>query len=112
MRKTLLAIPLCFALVGCAGTDLGNKASGIAANIATASREFNEKVSLARAYTRDKCNYVPTVASIISLFNSSLGAAVGTVGEAVCEAVRSAPLADGPANFRVNGVLVKGRFVR
>jgi len=112
MRKILFVLASCTILAGCVTTDTVNKVNAVAANIATASRTFNEKVVLTKQYIAQTCQYVPTTSSLVALFNSSLGAAVGTVGEAVCEAVRSAPLADGPANFRVNGVLVKGRFVR
>jgi len=113
MRKILLASALALILAGCStSSPVGSKASEIAANITTASQSFNEKVAAAKAYIRQGCNYVPTTASVIALFNSGFGAAVGTVGEAVCNAVRSAPFADGPANFRVNGVMVRGRFVR
>lgn len=111
--RLFVVFALSFGVVGCAATGaISNKANEIAANIATASKTFNEKVAAAKEYIKLACNYVPTTASLITLFNSGIGTAVGTIGEAVCEAVRSAPLADGPATFRVNGVRVEGRFVR
>lgn len=113
MKRTLIVSALAFTLAGCAATSgFSDKANEIAANITTGSQSITQKVSSAKAYTLQVCGYVPTTASLLALFNSSLGAAVGTVGEAICNAVRSAPFADGPANFRVNGVLVRGRFVR
>ncbi len=115
MRKVLLLSACLIGLSGCATVatpDFAEKSKALAANIAATSQSITEKISSAKAYTLQVCNYVPTSASLIALFNSSFGAAVGTVGDAIVNAVRSAPFADGPANFRVNGVMVKGRFVR
>ena len=51
---------------------------------------------------------------VIAIFNSGFSSSVATVGNANCDAVTSVPLADGPGDHkpRVNGVIVKGKFIR
>lgn len=113
MKRALIVSTLVLTLAGCASTaDFASKGNEIAANITAGAQTITQKVSSAKAYTLQACNYIPTSASLLALFNSSLGSAVGTVGEAICAAVRAAPFADGPANFRVNGIMVRGRFTR
>jgi predicted small secreted protein len=97
------------ALAGCNTT-----AQDIATSIITASQTVNEKVASVRGYATQICAYVPTAATVISIFNSGYGTDVAAVANAICQAVTTAPLADGPGDHkpRVNGVVVRGQFVK
>jgi hypothetical protein len=115
MKKLLL--PLAFAgamVLGGCQTDVSKTAQDIATSISTGSQTFNEKVASVKSYATKVCQYVPTAASVIAIFNSGFGTDVAAVANAICQAVTTAPLADGPGDHkpRVNGVVVHGRFVK
>lgn len=95
MKKILIALALAATVAGC-----------------VTGKELLDRVAAVQTYTRIACSYVPAAASITALFNKDAGASVADIGGAICSVVNAAPLADGPANFRVRGVLVRGVFVR
>lgn len=109
MKKTLLSL----ALISTLALGACNKtADDVATDIRTTTATVNEKVKEVQSYAVRACGYLPYVAGITALFNASVGQSVSSIGSAICDAVNNAPKADGPANFRVNGVLVRGQFVR
>lgn len=109
MKKFILIGVLALTLAGCNQT-----AQDIATNITTVTQTTKEKVKSVQGYTVSVCGYLPTAASIIAVFNSNYSNAVAAVGGAICNVVTSIPLADGPGDRkpRVNGVVIKGKFVR
>jgi hypothetical protein len=78
--------------------------------------DVESKISAVQSGTRIACKFVPTVATVAKILaagNPLVDSAKG-VADAICNAVTTAPLADGPGDRtpRVNGVVVKGQFVR
>lgn len=109
MKRFFLAIVAAgaLALAGCNAAD-------VAGQINSGSKAVNDKVETVRGIAKQVCAYVPTVATVISIFNSGFGGDAAMVANAICNAVTTAPLADGPGDRvpRVNGVVIKGKFVR
>ncbi len=61
------------------------------------------------------CKFVPTAQTVANILLSSNMAVASTlaVATAICSAVTTAPLADGgPRQAKVNGVVIRGRFVK
>jgi len=86
------------ALAGCAGMPSTSDISARAKEI--------------QGYTKLACSFVPTIATIVSIINAGAGAAL-TIANDICAAVTTAPLADGgPRQAKVNGVVIRGKFVR
>lgn len=108
MKKFLIIGIACLALAGC------QTAQDVATAITTATQTATEKVKSVQGYTVQVCGYLPAAASVIGIFNSGYSNAVAAVGSAICNAVTSIPLADGPGDHkpRVNGVIIKGSFVK
>lgn len=109
MRKIIIAA-LCTAfLAGC-----GKTAQDIAVDIKTTTQSVHAKAKAAQEYAVDLCGYLPYLSAVTAMFNAQAGSSVSAIGTAVCNAVTTLPLAEGPGDRipRVNGVVVKGRFVR
>lgn len=109
MKKFLLIGVACLVLTGCNQT-----AQEIATTITTATQTTTEKVKSVQGYAVQLCGYLPVASSVIGIFNSGFSTGVAAVGGAICDAVTSIPLADGPGDHkpRVNGVVIKGTFVK
>lgn len=98
MRKILMAMTCCVLLSGCA---TGGNVDGTIAQI--------------QATARSICSFVPTVETVAKILAG--GTAIDTasgIANAICAAVTTRPLADGPGDGkpRVRGVIIKGQFVR
>ena len=64
-------------------------------------------------YTKLACSFVPTVATIASIFASGTSASFATIANDICAAVTNVPLADGGSrNRKAYGVTIKGSFVK
>jgi hypothetical protein len=120
MKKFLLISIACLVLAGCS-TTTSPVAQKIAANINNAVTSVKDnattiqaKAKVAQSYAAQICSYVPTIASVVAIINSGFSADVGVVANAICNAVTSIPLADGPGDRkpRVNGVVIKGNFIK
>lgn len=111
MKKLLIAGSLLLTPLALAGCQT---ATELATNITTATQTTKEKVKSVQGYAVALCGFLPTTAAIIGIFNSNFSNSVATVGNAICNAVTSIPLADGPGDRkpRVNGVIVTGKFVK
>ncbi len=112
-------IPIAFALMlaGCATSQpLPPSGPGLLSPLVDAgvvSEATRTKARQVQATTKGLCQYVPTLASLISLVSSGIGGSAGAIGAAVCNAVTTAPLADGGGRLAyVNGVRIHGKFVR
>lgn len=70
------------------------------------------------AEVKRDCSYVIKYSSAVGILGTFIGfspaGAIAEAGAAICTAVTTLPLADGPGDRkpRVNGVVVKGKFVR
>lgn len=108
MKKILIVSALALSLAGC------QTAQSIATSITTATNTVQEKAHAVQGYATTLCSFVPTIASIIAVFNSGYSSDVAVVANAICSAVTTVPLADGPGDHRprINGVLIKGQFVK
>lgn len=108
MRKFLIIGIACLALAGC------QTAQDVATSITTATQTIQQRARSVQGYATQICSYAPTISTIISIFNSGYGTDVSSVANAICGAVTSIPLADGPGDRkpRVNGVVIKGQFIR
>ncbi len=109
MKKILIIAATALALAGCNQT-----AKEVATTITTATQTTKEKVSSVQGYAVSLCGYLPAASAIIGIFNSNYSNNVSTVGNAICDAVTTITLADGPGDRRpkVNGVVVTGKFVK
>lgn len=108
MKKILIVAVLGLALAGC------KTAQDVATDITTATNTTKEKVGQVQGYAVSLCGYLPAASAIVGIFNSNFSNSVSTVGTAICDAVTSITLADGPGDRRpkVNGVVVTGKFVK
>jgi hypothetical protein len=99
MKKLLLIGALAFSLAGC-----------VTAGQVTAT------VKQVQDAAAGICSFVPTATTVANIFASgnSTVQSVSSVASAICNAVTTRPLADGPGDRkpRVNGVVVRGRFIR
>ncbi len=96
MKKLLLLGTL--ALAGCAGISTPN---GGIKDIQNAAASI--------------CRFVPAAKTVADILLSGSMAVTTTIGvaTAICNAVTTAPLADGgPRQAKVGGVVIRGRFVR
>lgn len=105
--KFILVIGFALMLVGC------QTATDVATSITTVNQSVRDKVSSVQSYATQLCRFVPTAATVISIFSGPTGQNVATVANAICDAVTTRPLADGPGSRvpRVAGVRIQGRFV-
>lgn len=108
MNKLLIISALCLGLVGC------QTAQDVATSITTVTQTTAQKVKSVQGYATQICSYVPLASSVVNIFSSGYSSDVSTVANAICDAVTSIPLADGPGDHkpRVNGVVIKGSFVK
>lgn len=98
MKRLLILGTL--ALAGCAGTPTST------ADITTRAKEI-------QGYTKLACSFVPTIGTIANIFAAGVATPAVAIASDICAAVTTAPLADGgPRQAKVNGVVIKGRFVR
>jgi len=69
-----------------------------------------DKIKEVQNYTALACKFLPTVATVAAIFNQQAGSSISGVGGAICDAVTSVPLADGPGDRkpRVGKVIVRG----
>lgn len=113
MRKLLLIAGMAASLAACT-TAPSPTATNVANKITTTTATIKEKAVVAQDYATKICGYLPTIASVISIFNSGFSVDAAVVGGAICNAVTNIPLADGPGDHlpRVNGVVIKGKFVK
>lgn len=120
MKKVLVILAASLMLASCAGTP-NPTAQKIAATIDSAvvavqdnAATIQAKAKVAQGYAEQICGYRPVLASAIAIFNSGFSSSVDVVANAICNAVTSIPLADGPGDRkpRVNGVVVQGKFVK
>lgn len=109
MRKLILLGVCVFALSACEPVTVQQATQGATQAVAT--------VKSVQSYTQQLCKFVPTIATLTSLFNSGVGGSVASIGGAICDAVSTNPLAEGdvPGYYkaaRVNGVVIKGKFTK
>lgn len=115
MRKLLLLGVL--VLAGCMGTGAipPSTGSGLLSPLVdsgTISTSTRDKAKQVQAYAITACQFEPQLASVIGLVNAAAGMGVGAIGNALCNAVTSIPLADGGTRkIIVNGVRIKGRRI-
>lgn len=98
MKKLAIALACCALLSACA-TGSGTE----------------DKIKEIQRYARLTCSFVPTVETVAKILaGGTLIDTTSSVATAICSAVTTAPLADGPGDRVpwVNGVVVKGKFVR
>ena len=81
------------------------------ATIPTAEN-ISESAKKIQSYTRLACSFVPTITTIANILSRS-SAPITAIAADICAAVTTAPLADGgPRQAKVNGVVIRGRFVK
>lgn len=100
MKKILISMSLLLTLTACNPPD--------ALNVAPS-------VSTVQGATVQACKFLPTAATVASLLSSSSSiSTAASIASAICNAVTSIPLADGPGDRkpRVNGIVIKGQFVK
>ncbi len=112
-------IPIAFALIlaGCATSQpLPPAGPGILSPLVDSgviTEATRTKARQVQAETKGYCQYVPTLATLVSLFSSGVSGTVSAIGKAICDTVTTAPLADGGTRIAyVNGVRIHGKFVR
>lgn len=115
IRKTLIAIALSSLLTGCAGTP------GMPGPTPGGPNDPAAIIANVQAIARQACKFVPTAETILSLISTFTGTSPFTstasaIADAICASVTatSSPsltaARGGPP--RVNGVAIRGKFVR
>jgi len=91
-----------FLIIGALALSLG----------ACTTTQTTDTISKVQEYTRLACSFVPTAKTVAAIFTTGLTSAFDTA-TAICNAVTTAPLADGPGDRtpRVRGVKVEGKRV-
>lgn len=116
MKKLLLLGTL--ALAGCTGTGALPPSTGPGilsplVSYGVISEDTRTKARQVQATTKGLCQFIPTIGTIASIFSAGIGEGVASVASGICSAVTTAPLADGgPRQAKVNGVVIRGRFVK
>lgn len=107
MKLSAIVVLTALALGGC------QTAQDVATSITTATQTAKEKVKSVQGYAVSACGYLPLATSVTAIF-TKYSQDVAVVGGAICDAVTTLPLADGPGDGkpRVAGVLVQGKFVK
>ena len=99
-----LAVVGCLLLAGCGTTGLGSSVS---------TQQVSAKIKEVQEWTKTICKFVPTVGTIANILSGGQAMPVTAIADAICNAVTTAPLADGGRRTpKVNGVVVKGKFVK
>lgn len=102
MKKLFALSLLAIALAGC-GTTGGTPSS----------TSITDRAKQIQQYTKIACSFVPTVATVASILSSGASGPAASIATDICNAVTTAPLADGGARVAyVNGVRIRGSFVR
>ena len=97
MRK-IVVIGLCLGLAGCAGTS---------------REEISATAKQIQEYTKLACSFVPTIGTIANILSTGVATPAIAIANEICLAVSTAPLADGGRRIpKVNGVVIKGSFVK
>lgn len=115
MKKLLILGTL--ALAGCAGMP-GTAPTGTGllsplVDSGVISPETRAKAQQVQGITKGLCQFIPTIGTVAAIFSAGIGEGVAAVASGICSAVTTAPLADGgPRQAKVNGVVVRGRFVK
>lgn len=107
----IVALSAGLVLAGCAKNTAGNATVGGT----PAGTQPAPNPSKVRQIVTATCGFLPTLTSVASVISASpFVPAAGAVADAICDAVTTLPLADGPGDRkpRVNGVVIEGRFVR
>lgn len=117
MKSFIAITALALALAGCATSNpLPPSGPGLLSPLVSSgviTEETRTKARQVQATTKGICQYVPTIASLISLLSSGIGGTAAAIGATVCDAVTTAPLADGGGRLAyVRGVRIHGKFVR
>lgn len=97
MKKVILALTCCLVLAACGTTS-----------------NIDNQVSQVQSAAKNICRFVPTVGTVAKILSNSTAIdTVAGIASAICSAVTTAPLADGPGDRlpRVKGVVVRGKFV-
>lgn len=95
MKKLLLVG--CLALAGCQ------------------TAQMDQTISDVQRYTQLACSFVPTVETVAKvLAGGTVIDTASSIANAICTAMTTRPLADGPGDRlpRVNGIVIKGKFVK
>jgi len=112
MKKIIIASVLAFSLSGCA--------SGLSPqSVGTAINNINSTVTEVQTIAQEVCKFVPatkTVTDLLSQFVSGFNTAQ-SIAQRICDAVAPAGGASLARRARsgpptVNGVVIRGRFVR
>ena len=116
MKRFIVIAALALAVTGCATSPTPPAGPGILSPLVDAkiiSEETRAKARQVQDTTKGYCGYIPTIGTLVSLFSTTGGQSVATIGKALCDAVTTAPLADGGSRLAyVNGVRIHGKFVR
>lgn len=112
--KRLLLLPLlgvALLLGACAG--FGQKTGAPSAELKTVLGKAYPTIKAVQNGVAQACQFLPYADSIAKLFNKKSPDLVSTNDyvKAICDAVTTLPLADGPGRrvARVNGVVIRGR---
>lgn len=109
MRLLFIPLLLALTLAGCVTDGVGTPSTGIGTN---------SGIKNIQAAAVSICKYLPaaTFVSNLLLSGNLIAMTAEAVAGKICEAVTLNPLADGPGakNYKphVNGIRVKGKFVR
>lgn len=111
-----ISIVLLLTLAGCATNNPLPAGRGVLSPLVDSgviTEETRTKARQVQVATKDYCGYIPTIGTLVSLFSAGVGGGVAAVASVVCDAITTAPLADGGGRLAyVNGVRIKGKFVR
>lgn len=102
MKKILLALIVAASVAGC---------QTVKAPVTPAQAQAS--VAKVQAYTRAACSFIPTAATVLAIFKASSAAeSVLSIGGAICNAVAPNVQAFVATVPTVNGVVIRGVFVK
>lgn len=89
----------------------------VLAGCSVTRQQADAKVKDVQDATARVCSFIPTVQTVLDIFlsKSNVYQSAGAIAGAICTAVTTNPMSEGPGGRqppKVNGVVVRGWFVR
>lgn len=117
MRSILLGLALIgsLAVAACDPVTVGN-VTGQGIGVVKTVAGDNATVKQVQSYAQTACKFYPLASTVVSLISGGINQSVQAVGQAICDAITTNPLAEGdkPGYYKAAGAVVtpSGKVVK
>lgn len=88
---------------------LGVALAGCAGGTTPSTSDISDRAKQIQQYAKTLCSFVPTLATVAAILSSGASAPAATIATDICNAVTTAPLADGGGRHAYyNGIRLRG----